>query len=168
MGDLDEAEFRDYVQARLLQFRRRAYALCGDWHEAEDLVQYALEKLYLVWPRLRRSGYEGVDAYVMKIIFRKFLDHRKSAWWRRTDRSGAVPERLGQDGHHHDDREPLLAVLQRLPRDQRAVLVLRYWEDLSAETTAHLLGFSVSKVKTLASRGCARMRVLLAEEGVKE
>ncbi len=172
MSGHDEAEFRDYVQARLTRFRREAYALCGDWHEAEDLVQHSMEKLYVKWHRLYRSGSGSgdLDAYVRTVFYNRFLDNRKSAWWRRTDHSGVTPDRPDRDHDDHGDQQPLLRALLHLPKDQRAVLVLRYWLDLSVESTAEILGFSVSKVKTAASRGCAEMRMLLSstEEGVVE
>lgn len=169
MTDHDEAEFRDYVQARMRRFRREAYALCGDWHEAEDLVQHAMEKLYPRWRRVHLSGTTASDAYVRAIFYNKFLDARKSSWWRRVDRSGFVPDAPGPDELRHDARDALLVGLLRLPRDQRAVLVLRYWMDQSIEDTAEILDFSIPKVKTLSSRGCAAMRGLLhVQEGVDE
>ncbi len=160
MSELDEAEFRDYVQARMPRFVREAYALCGDWYEAEDLVQHAMEKLYVKWRGLYRTGSGDLDAYVRTVFYNRFLDNRKSAWWRRTDHSGITPDRPDRDQYNHVD-QPLVRALLRLPKDQRAVLVLRYWHDLSIESTAAILGFSVPKVKTAAWRGCKEMRELL-------
>jgi DNA-directed RNA polymerase specialized sigma24 family protein len=91
MNDRDIA-FAEYFAARSGAMRGTAYLLCGDWHRAEDLVQTAFSKLYLVWNRVSR--HEVLDAYVRQILVRTFLDERRRGWWRRervtetpTDRS---------------------------------------------------------------------------------
>ncbi|MEU8373807.1 sigma factor [Micromonospora sp. NPDC048894] len=80
MGDRDTA-FAAYFAARSEAIRGTAYLLCGDWHRAEDLVQTAFTKLYLVWNRVSR--HEVLDAYVRQILVRTFLDERRRGWWQR-------------------------------------------------------------------------------------
>ena len=143
MGDRDAA-FAEYFAARSDAMRGTAYLLCGDWHRAEDLVQTAFTKLYLVWNRVSR--HEVLDAYVRQILVRAFLDERRRGWWRR--------ERVGDENAERptppdspENRLVLLQALAALAPRQRAVLVLRYWEDLSIEETAALLRCSAGTVK---------------------
>ncbi|MFF0318430.1 SigE family RNA polymerase sigma factor [Micromonospora sp. NPDC005252] len=158
MSDRDAA-FADYFAARSDAMRGTAYLLCGDWHRAEDLVQTAFVKLYLVWNRVSR--HEVLDNYVRQILIRTFLDERRRGWWRR--------ERVGRDNAEQaapsDSPETRLVLLRALasvaPR-QRAVLVLRYWEDLSVEDVAALLDCSPGTVKSQAARGLDTLRGLLA------
>ncbi|MGC1210994.1 MAG: SigE family RNA polymerase sigma factor [Micromonospora sp.] len=157
MSDRDAA-FAEYFSARSDAMRGTAYLLCGDWHRAEDLVQTAFTKLYLAWDRISR--HEVLDAYVRQILIRAFLDERRRGWWRR--------ERVGGEGVERttppDSPESRLVMLQALaavPPRQRAVLVLRYWEDLSVEEAAALLGCSPGTVKSQAARGLDTLRGLL-------
>jgi RNA polymerase sigma-70 factor (sigma-E family) len=157
MGDRDAA-LAEYFAARSDAMRDTAYLLCGDWHRAEDLVQTAFTKLYLVWNRVSR--HEVLDAYVRQILIRAFLDERRRGWWR---------ERVGGDDTEQptppDSPENRLMMLQALavvPPSQRAVLVLRYWEDQSIEETAALLRCSPGTVKSQAFRGLDTLRDLLS------
>src|SRR5689334_7464483 len=113
--------------------RATAYLLCGDWHRAEDLVQVAFTKLYLAWDRVAR--HETLDGYVRQTLVRTFLDERRLGWWRRAKVTSALPELPPESINHADDRLDLMAALAPVPRRQRAVLILRYWEDLSVEDT---------------------------------
>ena len=129
--------------------------MCGDWNRAEDLLQTALTKLYVAWPRVRRDGRE--DAYVRQIIVRAHLDEVRRPGWRR--------ERPGLDGldpwsapEDVDTREDLFTALQALPRMQRSVVVLRYWLGLSVAETAADLRISEGTVKSHAHRGLERLR----------
>lgn len=155
-----DAGYSEYVGARQQALRRTAYALCGDWHRAEDLLQSALTKLYLAWPRLERRG--AVDVYMRRVLLTTYLDERKRASSRRE-----VP---GLDGVEPADpsvtdgvleRDELVTALQRLPAMQRSVLVLRQLCDLSVEQTAADLGLSTGTVKSHHSRGLARLREVL-------
>ncbi|MEO3771720.1 SigE family RNA polymerase sigma factor [Micromonospora sp. B9E7] len=158
MSDRDEA-FAEYFAARSGAMRGTAYLLCGDWHRAEDLVQTAFVKLYLVWNRISR--HEVLDNYVRQILIRTFLDERRRGWWRRERVGGGNAEQVAAP----DSPESRLVLLQALasvaPR-QRAVLVLRYWEDLSIEDVAALLECSPGTVKSQAARGLDTLRGLLA------
>lgn len=154
-----DREFGEYVAARALVMRRTAYLLCGDWHRAEDLVQTALAKVYAVWPKLHRNG--TVDGYVRKVLVRTAIDDSRSAFRRRESVVDAVPDTVASTTGV-DDRLEVREALDSLPPRQRAVVVLRYWEDLSVEETARLLGCHEGTVKSQAAKGLAALRPLLA------
>lgn len=153
--------FREFYLARGDRLRATAYLLCGDWHLAEDLVQAAFTKLYLAWPRV--SQVEHLDQYARRTLVRTFLSERRRAW-RREDPVQQVPESRGRrDGADTgaEERLILLNALAALPGRQRATLVLRFWEDMSVEQTADLLGVSAGAIKTHTSRGLANLRARL-------
>jgi RNA polymerase sigma-70 factor (sigma-E family) len=159
MGRADDEDFRGFVAARSPALLRTAYLLTGDRGLAEDLLQSALAKAYRHWGRLSASG--SPEAYVRKVL----LNERRS-WWRRAGNRqlvlGDVPERGGRDEPAAvDERDALWRALLKMPPRTRAVLVLRYWEDLSEADTAELLGCSTGTVKSLASRGLRRLQTLL-------
>ena len=157
-GDRDR-RFTEYVVARSPQLTRTADLLCGDRHRAEDLVQVALTKLYLAWDRVDRS--DTIDAYVRQILVRASIDESRRPWRRREvdDAQGGVTFTAPEVESHLGS--VVFDALRALPRGQRAAVVLRYWNDLSVEETARLLGCSQSTVKTQASRGLQRLRAAL-------
>lgn len=170
MSDRDAA-FAAYFAARSDAMRGTAYLLCGDWHRAEDLVQTTFTKLYLAWNRASR--HEVLDAYVRQILLRTFLDERRRGWWRQEHVANEVMEQaVAADSP--EERLVLLRALAGVPPRQRAVLVLRYWEDLSIEETASLLECSPGTVKSQAARGLETLRRVLAptlatnREGINE
>lgn len=156
-----DAEFTAYVAARQAHLRRVAYSVCGDWNRAEDVLQTALTKLYVAWPRVNRDGRE--DAYVRQIIVRANLDEVRRPRWRR--------ERTGLEGHDPaarvplpvEERSELVAALQALPEMQRKVVVLRHWLGLSVEETAQDLRISTGTVKSHAHRGLHRLQLLMGD-----
>lgn len=159
-----DGAFREFYLARVSGLRATAYLLCGDWHLAEDLVQAALTKLYLAWPRVHR--YEHLDQYVRRILLRTFLSERRRGWRReRPVRQVTEVDAVGGADPGADrgaeERLILLRALAVLPPRQRATLVLRFWEDLSVEQTAELLGITTGSVKTHTSRGLATLRAQL-------
>jgi len=154
-----DREFGEYFDARVAVMRRTAYLLCGDWHRAEDLVQTALVKLYVAWPRVRRSG--AVDAYARQVLVRTAIDDSRRWFRRRETAVHAVPEHPAAD-RNVDDEMDVRRALAALPPGQRAVVVLRYWEDLPVSDTANLLGCSEGTVKSQAAKGLAALRRLLA------
>jgi len=160
----DEREFGDFVVARSRRLCEFAYLLCGDWHAAEDAVQASLTKLFLAWRRLRDR--EAVEPYVRKIIVRTIIDHRRLAFFRRESSWSEPPEsRVVVDATNATpDRLAVLEALARVPPRQRAVLVLRYWEDLSIDEAAEVLGCSTGTVKSQAARGLQTLRELLAHQ----
>jgi RNA polymerase sigma-70 factor (sigma-E family) len=153
-----DREFGEYVDARALVMRRTAFLLCGDWHRAEDIVQTALIKLYGAWSRVRR---DSVDAYVRKVLVRTAIDDGRRGFFHRERTVDAVPESPVAD--HSSDLDLKLA-LDALPPGQRAVVVLRYWEDLSITETARILGRTEGTVKSQAAKGLASLRDLLVDE----
>lgn len=148
----DPDAFVEFVRQRSPDLLRSAWLLTGDWHVAHDLVQAALEKC---WPRWGRR-IEHPDAYVRRVLLTTYLSWRRRRW--NTELPTAeLPEPAATD----DDvelRHALLAALAELTPRQRAVIVLRYFEDLSEADTAATLGCSVGTVKAHASRGLAQLR----------
>jgi RNA polymerase sigma-70 factor (sigma-E family) len=157
----DVESYREYVVARLDHLRRTAYLLCGDWHTADDLVSMTLTKLFRHWRRVSRM--DDPDAYARRTLLRTWLDERRRPW-RREAAWGVVPDRAanpaGTDGLA--DRLTILALLAELPPRRRAVLVLRYFCDLSVEETARELGCSTGTVKSQAARAIEALRTRLA------
>lgn len=157
-----EAEFRQFVEARSLALLRTAYVLSGDRHHAEDLVQGALAKLAGRWRKV-----EDPEAYVRRVIY-----HDQVTWWRRRGRvredlvEDAPVGAAGSSADHASGVDRRLDVRQALahlgPR-QRAVLALRYFEDLPEAQVAHILGCSVGTVRSQTARALARLRVLAPE-----
>jgi RNA polymerase sigma-70 factor (sigma-E family) len=154
--DSGEDSFREFVAARWRPLLRTAYLLTGDAGRAEDLLQTALARLWLHWSRVEHGAPE---AYV-----RKILATTSASWWRRRWH-GELPTAILPDPVSPDDladraamRDELRVALAALSPRQRAVIVLRYADDLSEQQVAEALGVSVGTVKTLASRGLARLR----------
>ena len=160
----DRAEYEAFVAARAAALRRTAYLICGDWHQAEDIVQTALTKLYLAWRRVEKR--DGLEAYARQIVVRCALDERRRGW-RRESPTAVLPELPVRDGGS-EDRDMLLAALASVPQQQRAALVLRYWEDLSIGETARVLGISEGAVKSATSRGLDNLRRVLPELSLSE
>ena len=155
-----DAEFTAYVAARRSHLRRTAFLLCGDWHQAEDLVQTALAKLYVAWPRVRRD--DSPEAYARKILVRVHLDETRRPW-RRERPSAELPESPSRSGLGSEDRDALLAALGELPAGQRSAVVLRHWLGLSVEETAADLGCSTGTVKSQTARAVTRLRAALSD-----
>lgn len=157
-----EAAYVAFATSRRDQLRRIAYGMCGDWHRADDLVQTALVKLYVAWPRVAQGGAE--DAYVRKILLNAAIDASRRPS-RRELPTDVVPERVARPGATVEDRVSLVAALQELPAQQRATVVLRHWLGLSVAETAAELGIAEGTVKSHAFRGLATLRELLATTG---
>src|SRR5215475_7959138 len=158
-----EQDYVEYVKARLPRLRKAAYLLCGDVHQADDLVQGTLVALYRNWRRVLAA--HNLDGYVHRMLVNKFLDEKRLGWARVTlgtqqdvDRP-APPEDV-------DVRTDILAALRHLPQGQRAVLVLRFLCDLSVDETASALRCSTGNVKAQTSRGIAALRPLLGADGL--
>jgi RNA polymerase sigma-70 factor (sigma-E family) len=158
-GLRDEQEYVDYVQARTQSLRRLAHRLCGEWSAADDLVQECLVALYRHWRNA--SAADSIDAYVRAMLVHAYLAERKRSWtrWVRPAADVIGPPATPLIGAEH--RLDLLAALAKLSRGQRAVLVLRYWEDLDVAQTALALGCSIGTVKSQTSYAIAALRRLL-------
>src|SRR6185503_4265407 len=159
---MDDDGFRQFVLARLPRLSRVAYLLTGDHHAAEDLLQSALVKVGSRWRRVAAA--HDPDAYVRRILY----NERVSLW-----RSGARGERLVAEppeamaprdvANDAVRRIVLRDALARLTQRQRAVVVLRYFEDLSEVDTAAVLGCAVGTVKSQTSHALGRLRALAPE-----
>jgi RNA polymerase sigma-70 factor (sigma-E family) len=157
-----EAAYTEFVVARRDRLRRLAYALCGDWHEAEDLLQVALSKLYVAWPRVVRDQHP--EAYVRTILVRTNIDaHRARSRRVGTVRLQAAGEPSARAALPVEERDALIEAVQQLPEMQRKVVVLRHWLGLDVRATAHELGISEGTVKSHASRGLAALKAALEE-----
>ena len=156
----DGNDFHEFASARAGQLFRIAYLVCGDWHEAEDLVQTTLAKLYVAWHRVERT--ESPDAYARKVLMNTYFSQRRLK--RSTETPVAEPPQLTATREDSDLRLTLVAALRKLPPRSRAVVVLRYVDDHSIESVAQALGISPGAVKSLNSRGLAQLRELLGSD----
>jgi RNA polymerase sigma-70 factor (ECF subfamily) len=159
-----EDEFREFVTARSAALLRTAYLLAGDWATAEDLLQTALTKTYLAWKRLGQI--EAIEPYA-----RRVLVNTATSWWRRRWHGERptefLPERAAPDRLEEQlERDALWRHVKALPARQRAVLVLRFYEDMSEAQTAALLDISAGTVKSQTSRALGTLRQRLAAEGL--
>jgi RNA polymerase sigma-70 factor (sigma-E family) len=156
----DEAGFRHWVAVRSTPLRRKAYLLSGSWHTADDLVQDTLIAVYAGWPRIAKA--RNIDAYVNRILVNKYVDDRRRPWRRErpvtdvpdTTDTGAATAFDTIEGHD----SPLGRALATLPVSQRAVLMLRYTDDLTVEEIASLLDLPSGTVKSRLSRGTEAIR----------
>jgi RNA polymerase sigma-70 factor (sigma-E family) len=159
--DRDE-RFREFVTARSAGLLRLAYLVCGDHNRAEDLLQTTLTRTYLALRRL--DGIDSLDAYS-----RRVLVNTATSWWRRRWR-GEYPTELLPEQPVRDqsdrivERDAIWRLLGALPARQRAVIVLRYYEDMSEAEIASTLGLSLGSVKSHASRGLATLRLRLSAD----
>ena len=150
---MDDAEFTAWVSGCERMLLRSTYLLTGDLHRAQDLVQEALTKVALRWTRLRGGN---PTAYARRIIVRDNV-----SWWRRTRRevpSDALPDRGGAPAPDPEAAIVVTRALARLTAAQRAVLVLRHFDDLTERETADALGVSVGTVKSTNAAALARLR----------
>ncbi len=165
MDDLEREEFREYVAARGGALLRSALLLTGDRGHAEDLLQTALVRTYGAWGRIRRR--EAVDAYVRRTMLTTYLNWRRRRWTGEVP-TGRLPEPPVTDDHSRVELGvPLAAALARLPRRMRAVVVLRYYDDLPDAEIAELMGCTTGTVRSQAARALAKLRAdgALALEG---
>jgi RNA polymerase sigma-70 factor (sigma-E family) len=152
-------EFAEFAEVMFPRLRRTAFLLCGDWHAAEDLAQTTLAKMFVAWRGVRRD--DGVHAYANRTLVNTYLAQRRlkragellTAWF--PDRAAPAPAL--------ETRMVVLDALATLPPRARAVVVLRYWADLSVEQVADVLGCSSGNVKSLTARALHRLRVVLGE-----
>jgi len=163
----DNSSFEAYVAARGTALVRFAMLLTGDDHRAEDLVQDALTKAYLRWPRIRRT--DNPDVYLRQLV----INGSRSWWRRRANREtpGLTPTEPAQSaaagdlGDEAADRDELWRLISALPQKQRAVVVLRYYEDLDDATIAQILECTPATVRTHSMRALHKLRGHLGEAG---
>ena len=158
MGETEwsELDFDSYAGARWSRLVRTAYLLTGDHHEAEDLVQATLAKVFRNWSAIRRL--DDPDAYV----HRAMINNNRSRYRRQRVLhllTPFPPDRVEEGGDGGpEERSLLMQALAELPARQRAVVVLRFWEDMSERQVAEVLGCSPGTVKSQASRGLQKLR----------
>lgn len=158
-----ELEFQEFVAAKAGPLFKVAFFMCGNWHDAQDLVQTSLAKLYVAWNKIEQAG--AVDAYARTVLLRTYLSQR------RLKRSGESPtdlhllgERLAAPAADLDLYLSLATALKTLPPRDRAVVVLRYLEGHDFATIAGHLGITESAAKSLNQRALRRLRMLLGDE----
>jgi RNA polymerase sigma-70 factor (sigma-E family) len=139
--------------------------LTGDRHTAEDLVQTALAKLYLSWDKVQRR--ESLDGYVRRILVNEHNSLWRRAWKRQETTVSQLPDAPAAESPAGRDAD-LWAFVQTLPRKQRAVVVLRFYEEMSEAETAAALGVSVGTVKSQTSRALASLRSRSGELDTQE
>lgn len=160
-GDVAVIDFDDFVVARYGALLRTSYLLTRDHALAEDLVQTALAKAWFAWDRIDGRP----ESYVRRILVNTY-----TSWWRRRWNGEHATEEVPEQPVEHPEEggHDLWIALGRLPRRQRAAVVLRYFEDLSEAETARIMGCSVGTVKSQTSRALAKLRIdpaLAATEG---
>ncbi|HZM79054.1 MAG TPA: SigE family RNA polymerase sigma factor [Candidatus Limnocylindrales bacterium] len=151
-----ETAFADYFAARSVSLRRLAFALCGDWHLADDLVQHTFLQLYRHWRRLEG---ETLDAYARRTLVNAFLSHRRRY---RREQVVAEPPSGVAPGPADAGSADLAEALAALPPRQRALVVLRHLEDMSVADAAELLGIAEGTVKSQTARALEKLRAALA------
>ncbi len=165
MAGRDASAFAEFAAARSTALFRAAYLMVGDHALAEDLLQEALTKTYVAWPRLRDVN--SAEAYTRKAITTTAISWWRRKSWQKEKPRDDVPERVQASGVEDlAERDWLWQELQRLAPRQRAAIVLRYYEDLTEAQTAAALGCSVGTVKSQVSDGLKRLRSALGPDAV--
>jgi RNA polymerase sigma-70 factor (sigma-E family) len=152
-------EFTEFAAAAVPRLRRMAFLLCGDWHTAEDLVQSALAKVFVSWRKIRKQ--DAAHAYAARVLVNTYLAQKRL---KSTGEvlTGQIPDQPLQSPGP-ETRIVVLKALATLPPRGRAVVVLRYWADLSVEQTADTLGCSTGNVKSQAARALDKLRTVLGD-----
>ncbi|RSM56467.1 SigE family RNA polymerase sigma factor [Actinoplanes sp. ATCC 53533] len=156
--------YEEFADSRLGALLRYAVMLTGDLHTAQDLVQDTMVRVQLNWRRV--AGSDSPDGYVRKMLTNQFIDLRRGSWLRRVLlRAEPDPVRAVPFDHADEtaERDRVWGMLAKLPRQQRAALVLRYYEDLPDADIAEVLGCAVGTVRSSISRALATLRADLVE-----
>lgn len=159
-----ERDFRAWATHRREPLRRVAFLMCGDWFLADDLVQDATARVYAVWDKVIERG--DPDAYARKVVVNLLIDERRRPWRRREVQHDVIPEPRPRPVTSDHVQADVLAALAQVPPRQRAVIVLRFFEDRSVDEAAMILGCSPGTVKSQTSKGLSNLRAALAVLGV--
>lgn len=158
-----DEEFAELVHACWASLYRTAYLMLGDAAEAEDLVQTALAKTYANWRRVR--SIDAAPGYARTTLVNTAASWFRKKGWRNERPTEVLPETTPSAGHETDlsDRHAVIDALGTLPPRQRAVVVLRFYEDLSVAQVAHALGITEGTVKSQTSEALSKLRILLGD-----
>jgi RNA polymerase sigma-70 factor (sigma-E family) len=158
----DDAAFRAFVETNGATLLHAARLLAGDHHRGEDLVQTVLTRVYLKWDRI-----DTPLAYARKALVTAHIDSTRRRWWgeRPTETLPEVTASESTDVGAADERDELRRLLAGLSPKERAVVVLRYYCDLSEQDAAAALGVPVGTVKSTCSRALSRLRVEIGVTG---
>lgn len=161
------ASYEDFVRARSTALYRAAYLLTGNTADAEDLVQVALVKLYVGWRKARKA--QSIEGYAHRVLVNAFISGRRPARFTRERLVAAPPERPAASGDAGETVEGLVLwpLVRELPPRQRAVVVLRYLDDLSEAEIAEALGMAPGTVKSTASAALKNLRARMDATGVE-
>jgi len=152
-----DREFSEYLAARQQALLRTAYLVCGDRHQAEDVLQNALAKLYLSWDKVHDR--QAMDGYVRRIVVNEATSQWRRPWRRRERSTDVLPDTVGRHDRYDDgEAAEVWELVSSLPARARAVLVLRYYEQLSERETAETLGVTTGTVKSQTHRALALLR----------
>jgi RNA polymerase sigma-70 factor (sigma-E family) len=164
VGRRERSEFADFALARAGALQRAAYLLVGDAQLAQDLVQEALTKTYVAWPRLRDP--HNAEAYCRKAITTTAISWYRRKGWHNERPTEHLPEVAGVAGPESSvtERDAVWRALQQLPPRQRAALVLRFYEDLTEAQTAEAMGCAVGTVKSQVSAALTKLRERLGDD----
>lgn len=158
----DASGFHEFIAPRLDSLRRVAYVLCHDWHLADDLVSNSIVKVLRTWQRI--DAMDDPTAYLHRVLINAWLDERRRFWRRRESPLEAAPDTVRTDHQHAtDERVTVLAHLAKLPKRRRAVVVLRFYCDMSVEQTAQILGCSTGTVKSQTARALESLRTAMVD-----
>jgi RNA polymerase sigma-70 factor (sigma-E family) len=159
----DEADFAEFVASSSVRLFRSAYALCGDAALAQDAVQASLTSAFLAWRRVR--GADSPEAYVRRMVVNQLFGWRRRKGWSVEQSYAAVPDApLASHEQRVVDSDAVWRALATLPARQRAVLVLRYYEDMTEADIAATLGIRAGTVKSQAAAALAHLRRGLGQD----
>ncbi|MFC4016726.1 SigE family RNA polymerase sigma factor [Micromonospora sp. GCM10011542] len=156
--------YEEFADTRLAPLLRYAVMLSGDPHQAQDLVQETMVRVQLNWRRVARA--DSPERYVRRMLTNQYVDWRRGSWMRRVLLRAEADEAVPAPADHAQsavDRDQVWSWLSRLPRRQRATLVLRYYEDLPDAEIADILGCAVGTVRSSISRALATLRAEYVE-----
>lgn len=163
----EERQFREFVAARSRSLLHTAYLLTGDWEQGRDLLQTALASTARRWSKLRDR--EQPEIYVRRALYHAQVDRFRLLSWGRETVTDMPPDKPSGQGADWADavvqRQDIMAALRQLPKRQRAVIVLRYFEDRPDNEIASILGVAQGTVRSQTHKALASLRTTLAGAG---
>ena len=160
MGRRSESEFVAFAQSCRPALRRTAYLMCGDWERAADISQEAMVRIYVAWPRLEQD--HGLRAYARRAVINVAIEQARKQSSRELPTAHVGDRAVDDQADQVADRLLLMTALAELPPRQRACVVLRFYDDLSVEAVAEVLGCRIGTVKSQTARGLDALRLAYA------